>query len=451
MRDLIASVILAVIVFFTIFNWAGVTPREWSFTLVAICLLSVFVWLSRPAKALAAPLAPALVIIAVVVFAYVACQLVPMPTGWIRILSPNRFEIVQALAPIHKQSWASLSVSPLLTFAQLLRWLGYFLVFCLTRELGFQLRNRLWVLVVPLLLIASIESSIGLVQHFTTGDFATGTYANHGHLAGLLEMVLPLALILIPISLRAGGTGFESTRSVAAVCALVACSTLVLIGLVYTASRMGLAASAASMIVLAALVLSSGGRRKSAVAIAVAALILLLVSAPLSLVSRYEPGLTAEVRLQIWKDSLKLIAHYPVFGCGLGAFVSAVQKYRAATPLALVDFAHDDYLQLLAELGIVGFVLLIGLGFLTVREILKSLRNEPDQSARLLTIACIASLVAIAVHSLVDFQFYIPANMMVAAWIAGLAHGIGLGAYRPASARTTRSAHRGVDRVDAVP
>jgi len=450
-RDLIASFVLAVIILFTVFNWAGVTPREWSFTLVAICLLSLFVWLSRAANALAPPLSPALSLMAAALFVYVGFQLVPMPLGWLRILSPNRFEIVQMLAPIHNQAWAPLSVSPQLTFAQLLRLLGYFLVFCLTRELGFQLQNRLWVVIAPLFLVASVESSIGLVQHFTTGDYGMGTYANHGHLAGLLEMVLPLTLIMIPICLRAKRTGIESTGSVAIVCALVACSALILIGLLYTSSRMGLAAAAVSMVVLAILALRSGGKRTYAVFVAAAALVFLLVSAPLSLVSRYEPGLTAEVRLQIWSDTLKLIAHYPVFGCGLGAFVSAVQKYRAATPLALVDYAHDDYLQLFAELGVAGFLLVTGLGVTVVRGILRTLRNESNQPARLLAMACAASLAAIAVHSLVDFQFYIPANVMVAAWIAGIAHGIGLDVDRAARMEAARPSRDGADWVDAVP
>jgi hypothetical protein len=58
------------------------------------------------------------------------------------------------------------------------------------------------------------------------------------------------------------------------------------------------------------------------------------------------------------------------------------------------------------------------------RETLATLREEPSPTARLLATGCAAALAGIAVHSLVDFQFYIPANAMAAAWIAGIAGGI---------------------------
>ena len=72
-----------------------------------------------------------------------------------------------------------------------------------------------------------------------------------------------------------------------------------------------------------------------------AGLVLLLLSAPLSLVSRYEDGLTSEVRFQIWHDTLVLAANYPLFGCGLGTFVSGIQKYLSFAPPGLVDFARE--------------------------------------------------------------------------------------------------------------
>lgn len=396
------------------------TPREWNVTLLALCLLSLYAWLSTPEKSFAPGLGRATSFLVLAIFAYAGLQLMPLPVDWLRILSPSRFDIVQGLAPIRREPWASLTVSPQITFAHLIRLLAYLLVFCLTSELSFHWRKRAWLLAVPLVLIASAESLIGLVQHFLSGNFATGTYANHGHLAGLLEMTLPLVVVLV---LRARSEIRKIQLS-----ALVASGVLILLGLVYTASRMGLAASAVSMIILAILAFVPHGNQRAALFIVVAALAslaILLFSAPLILVSRYEGGLTSEVRLQIWRDTLRLIAHYPVFGCGLGTFVSAVQKYRAAIPLALVDYAHNDYLQLLAELGAIGFALLMILAALMASAIFSSLRREPSRTGRLLLMACIASLSAIAVHSLVDFQFYIPANMMTAAWIAGLAHGIG--------------------------
>jgi len=79
-----------------------------------------------------------------------------------------------------------------------------------------------------------------------------------------------------------------------------------------------------------------------------------------------------------------------------------------------IDYAHNDYLQILAELGIVAF--LAGLVF-AVRLMLKTIRATNGS----LAIACVGSLSAMLLHSLVDFNLYIPANGAVFAWICGIA------------------------------
>jgi O-antigen ligase len=67
------------------------------------------------------------------------------------------------------------------------------------------------------------------------------------------------------------------------------------------------------------------------------------------------PGaISTAMRLNIWADTFRLIEAYPVFGCGAGAYESAMHRYQTAAPLNTVDYAHNDYLQLLAELGIPG-------------------------------------------------------------------------------------------------
>jgi O-antigen ligase len=86
-----------------------------------------------------------------------------------------------------------------------------------------------------------------------------------------------------------------------------------------------------------------------------------------------------------------------------------------------IDFAHNDYLQYLAELGALGF--LVGL-VLVLRLFTKTLRaaiDGPSTDRRYVSLACTGSFVAILLHSLVDFNLYIPANAMLLAWIAGLA------------------------------
>jgi O-antigen ligase len=95
--------------------------------------------------------------------------------------------------------------------------------------------------------------------------------------------------------------------------------------------------------------------------------------------------------------------------------------------LILVDYAHNDYLQFFAELGAAGFVIgLVLLGSIARR----AARTTDDTSGiRWVGLACLGSLTAIAVHSAMDFNLYVPANAAILAWICGLATGLTPPAY----------------------
>ena len=120
-----------------------------------------------------------------------------------------------------------------------------------------------------------------------------------------------------------------------------------------------------------------------------------------------------------------MIKAYPVFGCGLGGYETAFSRFKISGVLVTDDFAHNDYLQLLAELGLVGFAIGAALAFSVVRMALRGAVKSSDPEARYFAVACVGALSAIAVHSLADFNLYIPANAMLLAWIAGMAVAVG--------------------------
>ena len=101
-------------------------------------------------------------------------------------------------------------------------------------------------------------------------------------------------------------------------------------------------------------------------------------------------------------------------------------KFKVSAPLVTDDFAHNDYLQLLAELGVVGFAIGAALAFSVVRTAVRRAVSSPDPRARYFAVACAGALAAILVHSLADFNLYIPANAMLLAWIAGMTAGLRL-------------------------
>jgi O-antigen ligase len=132
-------------------------------------------------------------------------------------------------------------------------------------------------------------------------------------------------------------------------------------------------------------------------------------------------GLTSDGRTGLWAETIPLIRAYPVFGCGLGGYETAFSKFKVSGVLVTDDFVHNDYIQLLAELGLVGFVIGVALAFSVVRIAVHGALKSSDPEARYMAVACVGALSTIALHSLADFNLYIPANAMLLAWIAGMA------------------------------
>ena len=118
-----------------------------------------------------------------------------------------------------------------------------------------------------------------------------------------------------------------------------------------------------------------------------------------------------------------MIAAYPLFGTGLGGYQSTFEKFRTSGFVFTQDYAHNDYLQFLAELGVVGFS--IAAAFLLsilIRAVRASLR-PPNPTIHWLGLGCCGALAAILIHSAADFNLYVPANAILLAWICGVAAG----------------------------
>jgi hypothetical protein len=195
--------------------------------------------------------------------AYVLLQVVPLPMFVLRLLSPARADAMDALGPVGaKVNFGSLSVFPAGTFQYFLLVCGYLVIFIVARELTGSFRNRRWLLVWPIVGVAAIEAALGLWQYFgPTGDPGRwGTYANHNHYAGFLEMALPFAITYPAAVLRR--TRFQWHSSVVpafAVSGVWALAVLMFAAIILSFSRMGFIATLFSLLVMGTLVLA---RRK---------------------------------------------------------------------------------------------------------------------------------------------------------------------------------------------
>jgi len=116
------------------------------------------------------------------------------------------------------------------------------------------------------------------------------------------------------------------------------------------------------------------------------------------------------MRLSIDRDTLQMFRQKPVMGWGLGAFPVVYPQFRTFYTNFFVNEAHNDYLQLLAEMGVLGFATMIWFQAIVFLRVRRKIGNWTTNVSAATALACALSATGILVHSLVDFNLQIPAN-----------------------------------------
>lgn len=252
-----------------------------------------------------------------------------------------------------------------------------------------------------------------------------GSYVNHNHFAGLLEMGVLLAAGLCAGLVRRGER--RSSRAV-----LAAGLTLGLTAAhLASHSRGGLVALLAGFALLALLGASRGsGAHRTATAFAVlgaAAIGFGLLAIPAAtrqhlgtLVSGPRDS-SASYRLDTAAAALRTWGSAPLLGTGLGAFADAVPAHKRAHGNVRTTHAESDVLELAAEGGLMGLGLVAALALAVGRRLGERLERGRDPVRGGLTLGAAAGMGALLVHSFFDFNLRLPANALAFAVLAGLA------------------------------
>ncbi len=266
-----------------------------------------------------------------------------------------------------------------------------------------------------------------------TGFRASGFYISPNHLAGFLEVALLLSLSLC----FWGGfrvRGKMLTGYLALVC---------LGGLVMTGSRGGYLSTGVGLTVFACMSIwtlrsrLSRGMLPSLIGIITA---IAIVGGGLAYVANRSFAIrdrtnnvftTDDVRLQLWESAWKQFQLAPVLGTGSRTFVYYGRMFHTQNVDKDPVFVHSDWLQLLAEYGIVGVLLVLGFiiahlhhGWQRWKRMVARLSTgaqEPgDGHALAIQIGTISAVAACLVHAVMDFNLHIPANSLLAAFLFGL-------------------------------
>jgi O-antigen ligase/tetratricopeptide (TPR) repeat protein len=315
-------------------------------------------------------------------------------------------------------------------------------------------RQRYWV-IYALFGLAVLNTAAGLVQ-FTKGnqfmlmwywpdgwiipklfrpDYgwrASGFFGCPNYLAGFLE-----TLGLVTLSLCLLGRGRVVARTILGYFLLVC-----LVGLAITGSRGGYLSLTAGLVFLGAellWILNKLQRERFWPAmIAAVGLLMALVTVGYGAMSNsaaIEQRLRdvwdkENIRLLLWGAAVKQFQTSPIVGTGSGTYLFYGRQFRLAEVQRDPVHVHNDYLELLAEYGIVGaslvgifLILHLRSGFRGLRQIVRQ-RLRPagrvfsDELA--LTVGAIAATGSLLAHSVVDFNFHIPANTLYFAFLLGI-------------------------------
>ena len=326
---------------------------------------------------------------------------------------------------------------------ELVRILVYaFLFFAVLNNLHRQETAQLVVYV--LVFLAMVVSVYAVYQFITTSEYVwhfkrpaqylkrgSGTYICPNHYAGFAEMILPL------------GVAFTLTGRLNSVLKVFLgyASLVILAGIGASISRMGWLCTSLTLGLLGFLLVKRHHHYRIP---ALVALILVLVGAGLfykkstsarERVADLSSGLTAalsetDVRLFLWQAAGRIWLDHPWAGAGPGHYDYRFPVYRSQYLQARPGRAHNDYLNTLADWGVIGLGLVLGALALFGRGVLRcwkfvqhssnDLSSKPSNRSALVLGATIG-LLALALHSFSDFNMHIPANAIIAVTLMALA------------------------------
>ena len=409
-----------------------------AFELLALALTALWMLAATRVEVALPPRAVSVALIGLLAIA--TLQLLPLGAWTVSVLSPYTAALRQGLDPVPDPTLSlasSATASALRTGAALVG-----IVFVATSVVAARGATRL---AFTALFAASFQGLYGLLV-FASGTnriwnvpnpaytvSATGTFVNRNHFAGYLAATLPFGLGLVLTAVRRARHGSRARGGLIAALGRGG-SRALLLGLVALTGASGLLLSfsrAGTALGLAALAGTAGVlmRGKPLYRLATIAIVVAIVAVPLldlgadHLAARYAASgteLTASGgRLNVAADTLRMIAAFPVFGCGFGAFTWAFPAFSSPMLRLHYTFAHNDLLQLGAEGGLPALGLLtLALAALS-RSAFPALRGASDPLAT----GAAFGLTAFLVHGLVDFNFHIPANAAIAALLSGVLFG----------------------------
>ena len=274
-------------------------------------------------------------------------------------------------------------------------------------------------------------------REISSGVLPFGPYVNRNHFAGFAELILPLALV--PLVL---GRVRRERRPVVGLFAVLPIGALFL-----SASRGGIVSFGVELGALALVMIhrrTMGKQWLPGVAVLLVASLLVYWLGIGQLLERLSSvqllEVTAGKRDSMRKDTWQIFLDHPFVGTGLGTLQTVYPSYETLYDGKIVNHTHNDYLEALAETGILGGLCCAWFLGVLFSESLKRLRQFNNSFGGTLQLSGLVASTGFLVHSFVDFNLHIPANALLFFLMAHLATAEIPQSSRPAS--PARRKHR---------
>ena len=376
-------------------------------------------------------------------FLFLTIQILPMPVFFVKLISPSSYRFrVQNSLDVAETKLLSLSLVPSETFRQGMEILAYVL-------LGFLIiktvtsRQRIRRILFLLVGVGFFEAFYGLFELqrsnprilfypkvFNLGS-VTGTFVNQNHLAGYLEMIIPLAigLIIARIDLfihageKLGAKVVRMTeKGMLTNIVLTALIIVMSLAIVLSRSRSGTFLLVFTFILFSGITFIYFGRisyqwLKIRRFLQVTFLLIIVVCLYVGVSKTIErfslDSLLSGGRPHYWGSVMMTIKDFPLVGTGLGSFSSVYPAYAKTRTYALLGHAHNDYFEYMSELGIVGILFLLGGVVFIVSKTILTWYKRRDTEVKGLVLGGMISIFIIGIHSFTDFNLHIPANKLL--------------------------------------
>ncbi len=382
----------------------------------------------------------------VLLLGFMLLQLVPLPPEIVKVISPSIYEAYRPVLTIGGSEWIPLTINQRATLHEFLRIGAYALMYVVTIHLlssHVRLKRTVHVVVVlgvavALMAIIQKVQSPGAIYGFRvpTEGAPFGPWVNPNQYAGFMEMLCPLAIALF-LYYRPRAERVETVRQkIIAFFSmpggnlhlLISFAVIIMALSVFVSlCRGGIIAITLSTFVFIALYSYVRNQKSRTAFIAIICGIVLAVSSfgwgKISAEFNNAVGASGTIsdgRFEIWAACWNVIKSFWATGSGFGTFVDVFPGFRIDSGSLIYDHAHNDYIELLTDGGIIGFGMAAWFVLAVLMHGWKLIRARRDQYAVLLGIGAFTGIIAMLLHGVTDFNMHNGADGLYFFFLCGL-------------------------------